>query len=73
MDEIKTYKKPVSDFIEAAAHDLHAPLRKLSILLDRVFTKHNEQFSDDAKEYVTRINTCIEEMKSSKKKVQRSK
>jgi len=63
-DEIKTYKEPVSDFIEAAAHDLHAPLRKLSILIDRVFTKHNEQFSDDAKEYVTRINTCIEEMRS---------
>lgn len=64
MDEIKTYKDHVSDFVEAAAHDLHAPLRKLSILIDRVFSKHPEQFSDDAKEYVTRINTCIEEMRS---------
>jgi len=64
MDEIKTYKDQVSDFVESAAHDLHAPLRKLSVLIDRVFTKHPEQFSADAKEYVTRINTCIEEMRS---------
>ena len=64
MNEIKTHTEQVSDFVEAAAHDLHAPLRKLSILIDRVFTKHTEQFSADAKEYVTRINTCIEEMRS---------
>jgi signal transduction histidine kinase len=64
MNEIKTHKEQVSDFVEAAAHDLHAPLRKLSVLIDRVFTKHTEQFSPDAKEYVTRINTCIEEMRS---------
>jgi len=65
MDEIKTYKEQqVSDFVEAAAHDLHAPLRKLSILIDRVFTKHAEQFSPDANEYITRINTCVEQMRS---------
>src|SRR6185295_14929370 len=64
MDEIKTYKDQVSDFVESAAHDLHAPLRKLSVLIDRVFTKHRDQFSADAKEYVTRINTCVEEMRS---------
>ncbi len=64
MDEIKTHKEQVSDFVEAAAHDLHAPLRKLSILIDRVFTRHADQFSPDAGQYVTRINTCIEEMRS---------
>jgi signal transduction histidine kinase len=64
MNEIKTCKEQVSDFVEAAAHDLHAPLRKLSILIDRVFTKHTENFPADAKEYVARINTCIEEMRS---------
>ena len=64
MDETKTHKEQVADFVEAAAHDLHAPLRKLSILIDRVFNKHSEQFSEDAKEYVTRINTCVEEMRS---------
>jgi light-regulated signal transduction histidine kinase (bacteriophytochrome) len=64
MDEIKTHKEQVSDFVEAAAHDLHAPLRKLSVLIDRVFAKHGNEFSDDAKEYIMRIDTCIEEMRS---------
>jgi len=64
MDEIKTHKEQVSDFVEAAAHDLHAPLRKLSVLIDRVFTKHSDEFSDDAKQYISRIDTCIEEMRS---------
>jgi len=64
MDEIKTHKEQVSDFVEAAAHDLHAPLRKLSILIERLFTKHGEQFSADAQEYVARINTCVDEMRS---------
>jgi signal transduction histidine kinase len=64
MEKIKTHKEQISDFVEAAAHDLHAPLRKLSVLIDRVFTKHAEQFSPDAKEYVTRINACVEEMRS---------
>jgi len=64
MDEIKTHKEQVSDFVEAAAHDLHAPLRKLSVLVDRVFTKHADEFSEDAKQYIMRIDTCIEEMRS---------
>jgi signal transduction histidine kinase len=64
MDEIKTHTDQVSDFVEAAAHDLHAPLRKLSVLIDRVFTKHNDEFSDDARQYISRIDTCIDEMRS---------
>jgi len=64
MEDVKTYKEQVSDFVEAAAHDLHAPLRKLSILVDRVFSKHGEQFPEDAQEYIRRINTCVNEMRS---------
>lgn len=64
MDDTKTYKTQVTDFVEAAAHDLNAPLRKLSVLIDRVFSRHPEEFSADAKQYVTRINSCIEEMRS---------
>jgi len=64
MDEVKTYKDQVTDFVESAAHDLHAPLRKLSVLVERVFVKHGEQFSAEAKEYVKRINSCVEEMRS---------
>jgi len=62
--EIKTDREKFSDFVEAAAHDLHAPLRKLSVLIDRVFIKHADQFDEGAKEYVSRIESCIAEMQS---------
>jgi light-regulated signal transduction histidine kinase (bacteriophytochrome) len=62
--EIKTGREKFSDFVEAAAHDLHAPLRKLSVLIDRVFIKHADQFDEGAKEYVSRIESCIAEMQS---------
>jgi len=62
--EIKTYKEQFTDFVESAAHDLHAPLRKLSVLIERLVAKHEPLFDSDAKEYVNRIQTCIEEMKS---------
>ena len=64
MNEVNVYKEQVSDFVEAAAHDLHAPLRKLSVLIDRVFTKNSDKFNDEAKQYLTRIDTCIGEMRS---------
>lgn len=57
-------EKQYLDFVEAAAHDLHAPLRKLSILVDRVFEKHASEFSDDATNYVERIHGCVGEMTS---------
>jgi len=58
-DEEKFY-----DFVEAAAHDLQAPLRKLSVLIERVFTKNESHFDENAKEYIDRIEACIGEMRS---------
>lgn len=52
------------DFIESAAHDLQAPLRKLSVLIERVFTKNENQFDEDAREYIDRIEACIGQMRS---------
>jgi signal transduction histidine kinase len=52
------------DFVEAAAHDLQAPLRKLSVLVERVFTKNEEKFDDNGREYIVRIESCIGEMRS---------
>jgi len=40
MNEVKPGEEKFYDFIEAAAHDLQAPLRKLSVLVERVFTKN---------------------------------
>jgi len=61
--ELEKYKEQFTDFIEAAAHDLQAPLRKISVFIERVFTKHTGQFDEDAKEYINRIETCIAEMR----------
>jgi light-regulated signal transduction histidine kinase (bacteriophytochrome) len=61
---IKIDNEKFSDFVESAAHDLHAPLRKLSVLLERVFTKHGDQFDESAREYISRIENCITEMRS---------
>ncbi|SRR6266487_5798137 len=61
---IKNNEERLSDFVEAAAHDLHAPLRKLSVLIERIFTKNSNQFDEHAREYITRIETCLEEMRS---------
>ena len=62
--DVNKNEEQFSDFIEAAAHDLTAPLRKLSVLIDRVFTKQAGQFDDSAKEYIHRIQSCIDEMRS---------
>lgn len=62
--EINALKAKVADFIESAAHDLHAPLRKLSVLVERLVTKHESDFDDDAKQYADRIQSCVQQMKS---------
>jgi signal transduction histidine kinase len=62
--EMKACKAQHIDFVESAAHDLHAPLRKLSVLIERLIAKREPLFDSDAKEYVKRIQTCISEMRS---------
>ena len=64
MLESKDYKDRFSDFVEAAAHDLHSPLRKLSVLIDKLLMSREGQIDDRAKEYVGRIEHCIHEMRS---------
>ncbi|HET9825480.1 MAG TPA: ATP-binding protein [Chitinophagaceae bacterium] len=61
--ETKSGEEKFYDFIEAAAHDLQAPLRKLSVLVGRVFTKNPNNFDDNGREYIDRIESCIDEMK----------
>jgi len=63
-DDGKTAEEKFYDFVEAAAHDLQAPLRKLSVLVERVFTKNENNFDENAKEYIDRIEACIGEMRS---------
>jgi hypothetical protein len=49
-----------------AAHDLETPLRKLSVFIDRLTTKYADisQNDEESKEWITRINGCITDMRS---------
>jgi hypothetical protein len=59
------YKKEYHEFIDIAAHDLDAPLRKLSVLIERLTNKFKTVLTDkDADEYITRINACLNDMRS---------
>jgi signal transduction histidine kinase len=51
------------EFIERAAHDLQAPLRKISVLVERAFKKDENKFDNDTNEYIRRIESCVDEMK----------
>jgi len=64
MNEVKPGEEKFYDFIEAAAHDLQAPLRKLSVLVERVFTKNENEFDERAQEHIRRIEACVDEMRS---------
>ena len=56
------YKKDYAEFIEHAGHDLDAPLRKLSVLVDRLVNKIDPV--DEIAGYISRIQACIADMRS---------
>src|SRR5215467_6047294 len=60
---MKVAEEKFYEFIEGAAHDLQAPLRKISTLVDRAFKKDGNKFDEDTKEYIRRIESCVDEMK----------
>jgi signal transduction histidine kinase len=62
---LNNYKKEYNEFIDIAAHDLDAPLRKLSVLVERLTGKFkNVLTGSDVHEYISRINTCLDNMRS---------
>ena len=50
-------------FINIAAHNLQAPLRKLGVLTDRLTGKYRSE-EEEVQQYITRIHACIDEMRS---------
>lgn len=58
------YQKDYAEFIDIAAHDLDAPLRKLSLLIERLAHKHTTEPGSDMKDYFSRIQTCLTDMRS---------
>jgi light-regulated signal transduction histidine kinase (bacteriophytochrome) len=61
---LNSYKQHYAEFIEIAAHDLQAPLRKLSVLTERLTTKYRDVDRDDIQQYISRIDGCLRDMRS---------
>ncbi len=57
------YKEEYAEFIDIAAHNLDAPLRKLSVLIERLTNKQNGT-QEEQQGYITRIRTALDDMRS---------
>lgn len=53
-----------AEFIELAAHDLDSPLRKLSMLLERISSKYDNKTEKDTQSYFLRARASIADMRS---------
>jgi signal transduction histidine kinase len=56
------YKEEYGEFIDIAAHNLDAPLRKLSVLMERLTHKYSKE--EETQNYVLRIRACLDDMRS---------
>lgn len=57
------YGKDYAEFIDLAAHDLDAPLRKISLLLERLAHKSKSESIPDIDDYIGRIQGNIADMR----------
>ena len=51
-----------NEFIELAAHDLDSPLRKLSMLIERISNKFEADPDNDMQGYLLRTRACLADM-----------
>lgn len=58
------YKTEYAEFIDIAAHNLDAPLRKLSVLIDRLIAKFNTTEDAEVDGYVQRIRVSVTDMRA---------
>lgn len=61
--ELEANNKELLAFNYVASHDLQEPLRKIQTFISRIAEKEQSNFSDNGKEYLTRINVSIERMR----------
>jgi len=60
----EAYENEYMDFVDLAAHELDAPLRKLTILTERLTTKFETATQDmDIQPYFERMQHCISDMR----------
>ena len=58
------YGKDYAEFIDLAAHDLDAPLRKISLLIERLAHKSKTERVSGMDDYIDRIQANITDMRS---------
>jgi signal transduction histidine kinase len=58
------FKKEQNEFLDLAAHDLDAPLRKLTLLIETMESKLDSGNPDNVRPYMSRINKCLGDMRS---------
>jgi light-regulated signal transduction histidine kinase (bacteriophytochrome) len=58
------YKKDQEEFIYLASHELQAPLRKLSIFVERLTDKFKDPAGKDTKTYIERIQSTLAGMRN---------
>ena len=59
----RDYGKDYAEFIDLAAHDLDAPLRKISLLLERLSYKSKAGTVSDIDDFIGRIQTNLSDMR----------
>ncbi len=57
-------QKDYAEFIDIAAHDLDAPLRKISLLIERLTHKNKTEPGSNMQDYFSRIQTSLADMRS---------
>lgn len=58
------YRKDYAELIDLAVHDMDAPLRKLSILTEKLAQKNKEYQGKEITGYMSRINANLADMRS---------
>lgn len=60
--ELQRSNRELQDFAFVASHDLQEPLRKIQAFGDRLTTKHGPQLTDEARDYLTRMQSAASRM-----------
>jgi signal transduction histidine kinase len=61
---LNSYKEQYSEFIDSAAHDLYAPLRKLSVFVEKLTEKLEHTQQEEVQTYISRIKRTMSGMQS---------
>ena len=62
MKALEETNKELQSFAFIASHDLQEPLRKLQVFGDLLFTKHGQSLSEEAADYIRRMQHAAERM-----------